>query len=49
MTRRQRRASHTDRDEGGRITVIEVVGFTAVLAFVAALASGLFDSMLTWK
>ncbi|GAA4684705.1 hypothetical protein [Frondihabitans cladoniiphilus] len=52
MSRRRtirRGASPENPDEGGRITVIEVVGYTAGLAFVAALALGAFDAMLTWK
>jgi hypothetical protein len=36
-------------DEGGRITVIEVISFSAVLAFIAAFASGAFDAMVPWK
>jgi hypothetical protein len=44
-----RRTTHEKPDEGGRITVIEVISFTAVLAFIAAFASGAFDAMVPWK
>lgn len=44
-----RRETHEKPDEGGRITVIEVVSFTLVLGFIAAFASGAFDAMVPWK
>jgi hypothetical protein len=36
-------------DEGGRVSLIEAIGYTAVLGFIALLASGLFDGMVAWQ
>ena len=41
--------SRDSTDHGGRITVVEVIGFTATLAFIAAFASGAFDAMVPWR
>ena len=43
------RGSDRETGRGGRITAIEVVAYTAVLGFIAALASGWFDAMVPWK
>lgn len=46
--------SPTERRDGaadsapGRITMIEVVSYTAIVALVGALASGVFDAMVPW-
>lgn len=36
-------------DEGNRITIIEVIGYSAVLGFIALFASGFFDGMVAWQ
>jgi hypothetical protein len=36
-------------DEGGRVSMIEVIAYTAVLGFIALFASGLFDGMVAWQ
>jgi cellulose synthase (UDP-forming) len=35
-------------EEGGRATAVEVVSYTAVIALVAAVAAGWFDTMVPW-
>ena len=36
-------------DEGGRVSLIEAISYTAVLGFIALFASGLFDGMVAWR
>jgi hypothetical protein len=36
-------------DEGGRVSMIEVIAYTAVLGFIALFASGVFDGMVAWQ
>ena len=33
----------------GAISWIEAVSYTAVIGFIAAMASGVFDAMVTWR
>ncbi|MDQ1546457.1 MAG: hypothetical protein QOH69_1361 [Actinomycetota bacterium] len=36
-------------DEGGRVSLIEAISYTAALGFIALFASGFFDGMVAWK
>jgi hypothetical protein len=38
-----------ETDEGGRVSFIEAVSYTAIIGFIALFASGLFDGMVAWK
>jgi len=42
--KRPAREEHT-----GRITVIEVISYTALIGLVGALAAGIFDAMVPWR
>jgi hypothetical protein len=42
-------APATVPDTSGRITSIEVVAYTAVIALIGAVAAGWFDAMVPWK
>jgi hypothetical protein len=36
-------------DEGGRVSLIEALSYTAALGFIALFASGFFDGMVAWQ
>ena len=36
-------------DTSGRISAIEAVAYTAVIALIGAVAAGWFDAMVPWK
>jgi len=38
-----------DDERGGRISWIEVIGYTAVILLIGLLATGWFDVMMPWK
>jgi hypothetical protein len=42
-------AARDPYDEGGRVSLIEAISYTAVLGFIALFASGFFDGMVAWQ